>query len=99
MRIALFATSFPSNADTVVNAGACVKDFAEALTDLGHDVRVLTPYKAGARHDFRRGGKTVLKWRAEDESIAPIRMEDGRRTVRRGSSVALDRLAARPLHT
>src|SRR5690606_29382867 len=99
MRIALFATSFPSNADTVVNAGACVKDFAEALTDLGHDVRVLTPYKAGARHDFRHGGTTFFKWLGEDESIAHISMKDVRGIVRLGSIVALGSLAARRLIT
>ena len=71
MRIALFTTSFPSNNETVVNAGVCVKDFAEALTDLGHEVEVLTPYKRGARHEFRHANTTWFRWLGSQEFAEP----------------------------
>ena len=72
MRIALFTTSFPSNNETVVNAGVCVKDFAEALTDLGHEVEVLTPYKRGARHEFRHANTTWFRWLGSQNSLSHI---------------------------
>ena len=72
MRIALFTTSFPSNNETVVNAGVCVKDFAEALTDLGHEVEVLTPYKRGARHEFRHANTTWFRWLGSQDSLSHI---------------------------
>ncbi|MFZ1110707.1 MAG: glycosyltransferase [Rhodomicrobium sp.] len=73
MRIALFTTSFPSDNETAINAGACVKDFAEALTDLGHEVEVLTPRKKGARHDFRHARTNWFWWLGDDESLTHIR--------------------------
>ena len=72
MKIALFTTSFPSNAETSVNAGACVKDFAEALTDLGHEVEVLTPYKRGARDEFRHANTTWFWWLGSEDSLIHI---------------------------
>ena len=70
VRIALFTTSFPSNSETAINAGVCVKDFAEALADLGHEVVVLTPYKRGARHEFRHAGTVWFRWMGSEESSA-----------------------------
>lgn len=72
MRIALFTTSFPSDNETVVNAGACVKDFAEALTDLGHEVEVLSPYKRGARHEFRHANTTWFRWLGSHDSLTHV---------------------------
>ena len=72
MRIALFTTSFPSNGETSVNAGACVKDFAEALADLGHKVEVLTPYKRGARHEFRHANTIWFGWLGNQDSLIHI---------------------------
>jgi len=72
VRIALFTTSFPSNTETSVNAGACVKDFAEALTDLGHEAEVLTPYKRGARHEFRHAKTIWFRWLGSQDSLIHI---------------------------
>lgn len=72
MRIALFTTSFPSNGETSVNAGACVKDFAEALADLGHKVEVLTPYKRGARHEFRHANTIWFGWLGNQDLLIHI---------------------------
>lgn len=72
MKIALFTTSFPSNSETAVNAGACVKDFADSLTDLGHEVEVLTPYKRGARHDFRHANTTYFRWLGSEDSLSHL---------------------------
>lgn len=72
MRIALFTTSFPSNNETAINAGPCVKDFAEALTDLGHEVEVLTPYKRGARHEFRHANTRWFRWLGSEDSLTHI---------------------------
>jgi glycosyltransferase involved in cell wall biosynthesis len=72
VRIALFTTSFPSNSETAVNAGTCVKDFAEALTDLGHEVVVLTPYKRGARHEFRHAYTIWFRWLGSQDSVIHI---------------------------
>lgn len=94
MKIALFTTSFPSNADTSVNAGACVKDFAEALTDLGHEVEVLTPYKKGARHEFRHKNTVFFRWLGNEDSVSHISMKSPRGLLQLGSALALGSLAA-----
>ena len=94
MRIALFTTSFPSNADTSVNAGACVKDFAEILTDLGHEVEVLTPYKKGARHEFRHSRTVFFPWLGTADSVTHISMKSPFGALQLGSVLALGCLAA-----
>jgi glycosyltransferase involved in cell wall biosynthesis len=94
VRIALFTTSFPSNADTAVNAGACVKDFAEALTNLGHEVVVLTPYKQGARHEFAHKNTVFFRWLGAADSVSHIDMKSPLGLVQLGSVVAAGSLAA-----
>lgn len=94
MRIALFTTSFPSNADTTVNAGACVKDFAEALTNLGHEVVVLTPYKRGAHHEFAHKDTIFFRWLGSADSVSHIDMKSPIGLVQLGSVVAAGSLAA-----
>jgi glycosyltransferase involved in cell wall biosynthesis len=94
VRIALFTTSFPSNADTSVNAGACVKDFAEALTDLGHEVEVLTPYKKGARHEFRHSRTVFFRWLGNADSVSHISMKSPLGLAQLGSALALGSVAA-----
>jgi glycosyltransferase involved in cell wall biosynthesis len=94
VRIALFTTSFPSNADTSVNAGACVKDFAEALTDLGHEVVVLTPYKKGARHEFSHRDTIFFRWLGSADSVSHIDMKTPLGLLQLGSVVAAGSVAA-----
>lgn len=94
MRIALFATSFPSNTEAVVNAGACVKDFAEILTALGHEVQVLTPYKRGARHDFRHAHTVFFRWLGSSDSVTHINMKNPLGLLQLGSVVVMGCLAA-----
>jgi glycosyltransferase involved in cell wall biosynthesis len=94
MRIALFTTSFPSNADTVVNAGVCVKDFAAVLTELGHEVEVLTPYKRGARHEFSHKNTTFFRWLGNSDSVTHISMKKPLGVVQLGSIVSLGSIAA-----
>jgi glycosyltransferase involved in cell wall biosynthesis len=94
VRIALFTTSFPSNADTSVNAGACVKDFAEALTDLGHEVEVLTPFKKGARHEFRHANTVFFRWLGNADSVSHISMKSPVGLAQLGSALALGSVAA-----
>jgi glycosyltransferase involved in cell wall biosynthesis len=74
VRIALFTTSFPSNSETAVNAGVAVKDFAEALTALGHEVAVLTPYKRGARHEFQHANTVWFPWLGSQDTLTHIGM-------------------------
>lgn len=94
MRIALFTTSFPSNAEIMVNAGACVRDFASALTGLGHEVQVLTPYKRNARHEFAHAGTTFFPWLGRSESLTHISMRQPFGLVQLGSIVAMGSIAA-----
>ena len=72
MRIALFTTSFPSNRDDVRNAGVCAKDFAELLSQRGHEVVVLTPYKSGARADFAHRETVFFRWLGGAHSLTHI---------------------------
>lgn len=97
MRIALFTTSFPSNADTVVNAGACVKSFAEALTELGHEVVVLTPNKRGARHEFAHKDTVFFRWLGSADSVSHIDMKNPLGLLQLGSVVLLGSIAAAKL--
>jgi glycosyltransferase involved in cell wall biosynthesis len=94
VRIALFTTSFPSNADTSVNAGACVKDFAEILTDMGHEVEVLTPYKKGARHEFRHSRTVFFRWLGSADSVTHIDMKNPLGIAQLGSVLGLGCIAA-----
>jgi glycosyltransferase involved in cell wall biosynthesis len=94
VRLALFTTSFPSNADTVVNAGACVKDFAEVLTELGHEVVVLTPNKRGARHEFSHRETVFFPWLGSADSVSHIDMKSPVGLLQLASVVALGSLAA-----
>ncbi|HUC45282.1 MAG TPA: glycosyltransferase family 4 protein [Hyphomicrobiaceae bacterium] len=72
MRIALFTTSFPSHRDDVRNAGVCVKDFAELLSQRGHEVVVLTPHKSGARADFAHQETVFFRWLGGAHSLSHI---------------------------
>jgi glycosyltransferase involved in cell wall biosynthesis len=74
VKIALFTTSFPSQRSSALNAGVCVKDFADTLTELGHEVEVLSPYKRGARHDFAHQGTTFFRWLGSSESVSHINL-------------------------
>lgn len=94
VKIALFSTSFPSKAGNAVNAGACVQELAEILTQLGHEVEVLTPYKRGARHDFAHRLTTYFRWLGRADSVAHIRMSDPVGVVQLSSLVLLGCVAA-----
>lgn len=94
MKIALFTTSFPSNSSTVVNAGVCVRDFAAVLTELGHEVEVLTPYKHGARHDFEHKSTTFFRWLGSEDSVAHIELQSPLGALQLASIVLAGSVAA-----
>lgn len=96
LRIAIFTTSFPSSADEAVNAGVCVKDFAEALTSLGHEVEVLTPYKRGARHEFGHENTVFFPWFGASASVSHIDMKSPIGLLQLASVVAMGSVAAVP---
>jgi glycosyltransferase involved in cell wall biosynthesis len=97
VKIALFTTSFPSRTDSAVNAGACVATFAEILTDLGHEVHVVTPYKRGARHDFRHQGTTFFRWLGREDSLSHINLRHPIGAAQLASVVLMGCFAARRL--
>ena len=94
MKIALFTTSFPANAQNTLNAGVFVRDFAEALTDLGHRVWVLTPRKKDSRHEFRHERTIFFRWLGDEDSLTHIDMKNPVGALRLASVVAMGRVAA-----
>jgi glycosyltransferase involved in cell wall biosynthesis len=94
VRIALFTTSFPSTADAAVNAGVCVRDFAAALTALGHEVEVLTPYKRGARHGGNHRDTRFFRWLGSSESLSHISLRSPLGLLQLASVVVMGTLAA-----
>ena len=67
MKIALFTTSFPANAQNTLNAGVFVRDFAEAVTYLGHLVWVLTPKNKDCRHEFPHERTIFFTWLGDED--------------------------------
>jgi glycosyltransferase involved in cell wall biosynthesis len=94
VKIALFTTSFPANGQGTLNAGVFVRDFAEALTDLGHEVWVLTPDKRDSRHEFRHEKTVFFPWLGHEDSLTHISMKSPVGLVRLASVVAMGRHAA-----
>jgi len=94
VKIALFTTSFPANAQATVNAGVFVRDFAEALTDLGHEVWVLTPEKQDSRDEFSHEKTIFFPWLGHEDSLTHISMKNPVGLVRLASVVAMGRKAA-----
>jgi len=94
MRIALFTTSFPSNRDTVVNAGIAARDFAAELTALGHDVEVLTPYKRAARHEFPHRNTVFFRWLGSSDSLTHLSLWNPLALLQLGSVVVMGTFAA-----
>jgi glycosyltransferase involved in cell wall biosynthesis len=97
VKIALFTTSFPANAQNTVNAGVFVRDFAEAVTDLGHRVWVLTPQKKDSLHEFRHERTIFFPWLGDDDSLTHIDMKSPVGALRLASVVAMGRVAAKKL--
>ena len=97
MKIAIFTTSFPANGRTTVNAGVFVRDFAAALTDLGHEVWVLTPQKRDARHEFRHARTIFFPWLGQEDSLTHINMKNPIGAARLASVVAMGRYAGAKL--
>lgn len=97
MRIALFSTSFPANGQSTVNAGVFVRDFAETLTDLGHEVWVLTPRKKDSRHEFRHAKTIFFPWLGQEDSLTHINMKNPLGALRLASVVAMGRRAGAKL--
>ena len=97
MKIALFTTSFPANAQNTLNAGVFVRDFAEALTDLGHRVWVLTPKKKDCRHEFPHERTIFFPWLGDEDSLTHIDMKKPIGALRLASVVAMGRVAAAKL--
>lgn len=95
MKIALFTTSFPANAQNTLNSGVFVRDFAETLSDLGHRVWVLTPRKKDSRHEFRHEKTVFFPWLGEEDSLTHIEMKNPVGALRLASVVAMGRVAAK----
>jgi glycosyltransferase involved in cell wall biosynthesis len=97
VKIALFTTSFPANAQNTMNSGVFVRDFAEALADLGHEVWVLTPRKKDSRHEFRHQRTIFFPWLGQEDSLTHIGMKNPVGALRLASVVAMGRVAAAKL--
>ena len=97
MKIALFTTSFPANAQNTMNSGVFVRDFAEALTDLDHEVWVLTPRKKDCRHEFRHAKTIFFPWLGQENSLTHIAMKNPIGALRLASVVAMGHVAAAKL--
>jgi glycosyltransferase involved in cell wall biosynthesis len=71
-----------------------VQEFAAVLTQLGHEVEVLTPYKRGARHDFAHRRTTYFPWLGCADSVAHLRLSDPVGAVQLSSLVLTGCMAA-----
>jgi glycosyltransferase involved in cell wall biosynthesis len=74
LKIWILTSSFPANpGDAGAAAGLFVADFAAALAEAGHRVRVVTPEKAGEKRDPPGVQVSWFAWRGIDKPLASLR--------------------------
>ena len=74
MKIWILTSSFPANpGDAEAAAGLFVADFAVALAEAGHQVRVVAPDKPGEKRDPPGVKVSWFAWRGVDKPLASLR--------------------------